>query len=273
MPELKNRLGDCNTNNQGLNMKIIRYKNNYDIDVEFDDGYISYNKQYSAFLKGQINNANHRKNSSFINRVGEELLLKDGSSCVIIRCKNSGEIDIKISQTGEVIKNIQYTNLIRNRVKPLYSKTVCGIGYVGSIGTIVDKRGRKFKSYETWRDMIRRCYDKKIQEEKHKSYKNCSVCEEWHNYSNFKEWFDINYYELKGESITLDKDILIKGNKVYSPETCIFVPKSINSMFNKRDSTGNSFVQHDKNYLKERIIVYKNKIPKYIYDILYNYDY
>ena len=49
----------------------------------------------------------------------------------------------------------------------------------------------------------------------------CSVCEEWKHFSNFKKWFDENYIE----GFDIDKDILIKGNKVYSPEACSFVPR------------------------------------------------
>ena len=39
----------------------------------------------------------------------------------------------------------------------------------------------------------------------------------------------------------LDKDILYKGNKVYSRDTCIFVPQRINKLFTKcNKSRGNS---------------------------------
>ena len=82
------------------------------------------------------------------------------------------------------------------------------------------------ESYSHWYKMIERCYS----EEKNKifpTYADCSVCSSWMLFSNFKIWFDKNY--IKGYE--LDKDILIKGNKVYSPSTCCFVPKSINSMF------------------------------------------
>ena len=80
--------------------------------------------------------------------------------------------------------------------------------------------------------MLKRCYSDECQK-KHPTYKDCTVCEEWHNYSDFKEWFDNNYYEIEGERMALDKDILVKGNKIYSPNTCVFVPQNINTLFIK----------------------------------------
>ena len=80
--------------------------------------------------------------------------------------------------------------------------------------------------------MLLRCYDEKYHE-KYPTYKNCKVCEEWHNYTNFGDWFVDNYYEIEGQKMCLDKDILYKGNKVYSPNTCVFVPNNINVLFVK----------------------------------------
>lgn len=64
-------------------------------------------------------------------------------------------------------------------------------------------------------------------------YEGCSVCKEWWNYSNYKLWYDEHRVEIKSfdASFEVDKDILIKGNKVYSPETVCFVPKVVNSLF------------------------------------------
>ena len=78
---------------------------------------------------------------------------------------------------------------------------------------------------------IERCYDLKRQE-KHPTYKGCIVAEEWHDFQNFAEWFENNYKE----GFALDKDILIKGNKIYSPNTCCFVAREINNSFVKSDS-------------------------------------
>lgn len=90
------------------------------------------------------------------------------------------------------------------------------IGYVGG------KRRRKLMwvcpYYQTWKDMIKRCYSTKCQE-KFPTYKGCSVSADWHTFSNFKAWMEKQNWEGK----QLDKDILIEGNKVYSPETCVFV--------------------------------------------------
>lgn len=75
--------------------------------------------------------------------------------------------------------------------------------------------------------MMNRCYGKN----KKACYEGCTVCEEWKNdFEAFYGWVQENYYEVEGETMCLDKDILYKGNKVYSPNNCIFVPAHINNM-------------------------------------------
>ena len=73
--------------------------------------------------------------------------------------------------------------------------------------------------------------------EKYPTYKGCSVCEEWWNFQNFAEWYEDNFYTIEGEKICLDKDILVKGNKIYSPKTCTFVSNRINSLFTKNNKS------------------------------------
>lgn len=88
--------------------------------------------------------------------------------------------------------------------------------------------------YKIWRAMIQRCYSDKT----HKiqpTYTICSVCNEWHNFQNFASWFEKNYYNLGEHKMCLDKDILLKGNKTYSPNTCIFVDNRINVLFTKNN--------------------------------------
>lgn len=79
--------------------------------------------------------------------------------------------------------------------------------------------------YIRWNSMLQRCYSSECQI-RNKTYVGCTVCEEWLLFSNFKQWFDENYIE----GYELDKDILVEGNKVYSPDTCRFVPSYINTL-------------------------------------------
>ena len=82
--------------------------------------------------------------------------------------------------------------------------------------------------------MLQRCYSEK-EHERHPTYIGCEVYEGWHNFQNFAKWYKDNYYEVGNEKMCLDKDILFKGNKIYSPDTCIFVPETINKLFIKND--------------------------------------
>jgi len=77
--------------------------------------------------------------------------------------------------------------------------------------------------YQRWRDMLQRCYSEKFHE-RFPTYKGCSVCEEWLTFSNFKHWMEQQDWEGKH----LDKDILFQDNKIYSPETCVFVDAKVN---------------------------------------------
>lgn len=83
--------------------------------------------------------------------------------------------------------------------------------------------------YDRWRGMYKRCSNPTGI--KNQSYMDCHVCEEWHDFNKFAEWMEDNYYEIPGETMCLDKDVLVKNNRVYSSETCIIIPGTINNMF------------------------------------------
>ena len=84
---------------------------------------------------------------------------------------------------------------------------------------------------------------------------DCSVNPSWYNYQAYCEWHNKNYDPSYMQGWCLDKDILVKGNRVYSPDTCCFVPNEINVMFT------NSYVKRGK-YPKG--VSYKASIRKYI---------
>lgn len=106
------------------------------------------------------------------------------------------------------------------------SKLVHGVG-VNDADDPIWIDGEIIASYNCWANMLNRCYSAKCQITC-PTYIGCAVCEEWKYFSNFKKWYDSNYKE----GFHLDKDILIEGNKIYSPETCVFVPQYLNSLLN-----------------------------------------
>ena len=160
--------------------------------------------------------------------------------------------------------------------------------------------------YICWHAMVSRCNSSKVHQ-KQPTYKDCEVCEEWRKLSSFKEWFDKHYVE----GWALDKDILVKGNKVYSPETCCFVPQEINTLFVKKQRVrgecpiGVSFCKNNQkfraqihkngkmwgigyyktseeafyaykkakeSYIKEVAYKWKSKLDPKVYEALYNYE-
>lgn len=128
-------------------------------------------------------------------------------------------------------------------------KLVHGVG-LNDADYVVRTKDGMCKIYMTWANMILRAYSASYHKRK-PTYTNVSVCEEWLTFSNFKSWMGKQDYEGK----QLDKDILVLGNKVYSPETCIFVTSKENSLFSDcRGARGEypigvSFIKTERKYI------------------------
>lgn len=78
--------------------------------------------------------------------------------------------------------------------------------------------------YQTWKNMLKRAYSNEYKQ-KHSTYQGVTVCEEWYSFMRFRAWMGTQDWEGK----QLDKDILFQGNKVYSPDTCVFVDGVVNT--------------------------------------------
>jgi hypothetical protein len=301
-----NRKGEKSYNNQGLKMWIKEYRGADDVDIEFEDSFISYNKQYYMFKKGSILNPNF-KNPQTIDRIDETGNNNYGSKMTIIKYNSNRDITVKFD--NGYIKKSNYTAFKNGQVKSPYCKSVCEVGYTGEGKYKVSKNGSHTEHYKYWVRMLNRCYDKKTQE-KHMTYIGCTVCDEWHNFQNFKKWYDENIYMVEGQRMELDKDILVKGNKLYSPDNCIFVPQRINSLFVKNDADRgkcpigvcydntqnkyrttyakenvkvhvgsynnidiafNSYKTEKEKYIKQVADEYKDKIPETLYNAMYRW--
>lgn len=97
--------------------------------------------------------------------------------------------------------------------------------------------------YLKWKDMLMRCYSVKYKS-KNPSYEDCKVCDEWLIFSNFKSWMEGQDWVGKA----LDKDIIFYGNKMYSPETCVFVDAKLNMFMsnNRKGMIGVNYHKRDK---------------------------
>ena len=170
-----------------------------------------------------------------INRIGEKNYNTFGSEMIIVEYRKYSDIDVYFPEYNWIAKGVQYNNFKNGKIKCPYEKRYFGVGYLGEGEYKAWENGKETRVYKTWKSMLERCYDKKYHE-KYPTYIDCEVSEELHNFQNFAKWYDDNYYEIENERMHLDKDILVKGNKIYTTETCIFVPQAINKLFIKCDS-------------------------------------
>lgn len=298
----KDRINESVTNNQKLNMKIICYRNANDIDVIFEnDNTIVKNKSYKSFKKGEIINPNFNYYKNI--RIGETNYNNQGCLMKIIDYKTNKDIMVEFQDDYKYKIRTQYEAFKLGNLKNPYFKSFFNECYIGNDYNNINK-----KSYTTWINMLKRCYDKDFKS-KHPTYKNCIICEEWKCYSNFNRWYNKNYYEIKNEIMCLDKDILLKGNKIYSPTTCVFVPEKINNLFIKSDNSRGKYPigvckfknkfsagcnknekhihlgyfntiqnafdvykQEKEKYIKQIADKYKNEIPKNLYEAMYNWE-
>lgn len=165
------------------------------------------------------------------NRVGERHLTNEGYTITIIEYNGVNNCSIQF-EDGIILNNKLYSNIKKGKIKNIYHRSVLNIGFIGEGLHKTSFDNKDTKVYTTWKDMLRRCYYKPFLE-KHPTYQKCSVDPSWHNFQNFAGWFHQNHIE----NYDLDKDILVKGNKIYGPNTCCFVPHQINNLFIKSDGT------------------------------------
>ena len=154
----------------------------------------------------------------------------------VINYINNYTVFVQFLETG-FIKSTNLWNIERGTVSDPYYVSVYNFGYIGEGKFNSSKHSSNFKIYKRWIDMIRRCYDPSANHYNRYGERGVIVCEEWRNFQNYGEW-ELN--NCPNPEFRLDKDILFKYNKIYSPKTCCFVPEAINSIFcNICDKTRN----------------------------------
>lgn len=229
----ENRLGMEKINKQGYLMKIIEYKDANHIIVEFQDEYKAMvNTAYECFRNGSVWNPCYR--------IGEISVNHQDCSMKIVEYTNANDIVVEFQDEYKGKVHTNMWSFQKGNVKNPYYPMVLGIGMIGN--KYPSKiNNSETKEYRAWKGIIYRCFDKK-EKEKHKTYREVTCCKEWLLFENFYEWLHSqeNFNNWGENRWEIDKDILFKGNKIYSPETCCLVPQNVNSLFvNKNNHRGN----------------------------------
>ena len=244
-----------------------------------------------------------------IDRTGEERVNNFGSKMIITRYNTVKDIDIYFPEYNWTYKHGNYNNFKNGKVQCPYEPRTFGVGYIGEGEYMTSVKSILNKEYNHWYNMIKRCYSKEFQND-NSSYMGCKMEEYLLNFQNFSEWIKSIYYEVPNEVMEIDKDILIKGNKLYSRKTCIFVPQNINKIFTKRQNNrgknpigindnGNGFQarcnngkgniinlgtystqeeafqvykSYKENLIKQIADEYKSYIPRELYKAMYEYE-
>ena len=225
-----NRLGEINHNNEGILMKIVEYNNARDIIVEFQDKHkAKVNTEYWCFTQGCISNP--------MLHIGEENFNNKNCLMKIVNYNKNDDIVVEFQDKYKAIVHTQYNHFLKGDVKNPYYPSVCGVGMIGDRYPVSYKY-KDTKEYATWHRMLYRCFDKKTKE-KSPTYKNVTCCNEWLLFDNFYEWLhaqsNFNIW-INNNMWALDKDIISKRNKTYSPDMCCLVPQYVNCLFIKNDA-------------------------------------
>lgn len=164
-------------------------------------------------------------------RIGEHNINCQGIPMEIIDYRGCHDIDVKFID-GCIISHTDYRRFRNGNIISDYFPGYLRIGYLGSGEYKSRVNGEHTEEYIKWGSLLTRCYaDKYIKRE---NYYDCFVCNEWHNFQNFAEWYSAQKYTIPKDSLDVDKDIKYKGNKMYSPATCILIPHRLNTVICNR---------------------------------------
>lgn len=160
-------------------------------------------------------------------REGESYINTNGEYATIIEYISATNITVKFN-CGVIVRNNSFSDLKKGTFRNPFRKSFYGVGFLGE-GHFNTVKHRKY--CDLWVRMLQRCYDDKYHIS-YPTYKGVTVCEDWHNFQNFSKWCEEKYIK----DFHLDKDILFKNSKRYSPKTCCFVPREVNVIFTKRQA-------------------------------------
>ena len=244
---------------------------------------------------------------SYKDCLGKVCKSKSSGDFKILKYNDARNVEIQFLKTGYET-TVELGVIRKGEVKDPYSPSVFGVGLLGTKypSTI---NGRNTKEYEIWCSMLKRCYNDTYQK-KNPTYIGCKVSDKFKIYEYFYDWCN-QQIGFSNKDWQLDKDLLAKGNKIYSESTCVFIPREINSLlvkstasrgkhligvcwckrdkafiarvrknkgrsehlglFNTELEAFNTYKQAKESFIKEQAEKWKGKIDERAYEALINY--
>ena len=190
--------------------------------------------------------------------VGKICKSKSSGDFKILKYDDAHNVEIQFLTTGfETVARLDHIK--GGCVKDPYVPSVYNIGVLGTkyASTI---NGVKTKEYKLWKNMLQRCYSNDFKK-KRPTYEGCEVSENFKYYEYFHEWCN-KQIGFAADGFELDKDLLTKGNKVYSESICIFIHSEINLLLVKSTASRGEHligVNWDKTKKAFKARVNKNK--------------
>ena len=165
--------------------------------------------------------------------VGKVCKSKSSGDFKVVKYNDAKNVEIQFLKTGYEA-TVELGHIKIGNVKDPYAPSVYGVGIVGTkYSSTVN--GVITKEYYLWHNMLQRCYNGAFKK-KRPTYEGCEVSDKFKSYEYFYEWCQ-KQIGFDNQGWQLDKDLLVKGNKVYSEDSCVFLPQEINSLLVKSNAS------------------------------------
>ena len=166
---------------------------------------------------------------SYKDCVGKVCKSKSSGDFKVLKYNDNANVEIQFINTGYET-SATLGNIRNGKVEDRYLPSVYGVGVIGDKYPITINSVQT-KEYVLWKHMLQRCYSDDFKKER-PTYEGCQISENFKSYEYFYEWCH-EQVGFGNEGFHLDKDSLVKGNKVYSENTCVFIPQEVNTLLTK----------------------------------------
>lgn len=196
---------------------------------------------------------NYLNDISYKDCIGKVCKSKSSGDFKILKYNDKRNVEIQFVNT-RFETTVELGSIRNGEVKDRYLPSVFGVGIIGAKYP-VSEGGVHTKEYELWKSVLQRCYSDTYKK-KYPTYKGCEVSDNFKSYEYFYEWCH-KQIGFSNQSWQLDKDLLVKGNRVYSEDSCVFLPQEINKVLTKSDKTrgkhpiGVSWHKRDKAFIAQ----------------------